>query len=68
MTLKTRHQIKKEAKEMAIYKEFKKLTANPENSIVAVRNYLAEKYDYGAQSTIWNICKRVEARLGIKES
>ena len=63
MTFKTPYRIEKENKEMTIYREYKKLTANPNNAIGAVKAYLMDKYDIHAQSTIWNICKRVEARL-----
>jgi hypothetical protein len=68
MTLKTDYRIKKEAKEMAIYNEFQKLAANPENAIKKINQYLMKKYDINAEGTIWNIRKRVEKRLNIQAS
>lgn len=63
MTLKTPTQKKREAKDMVIYGEFKELSANPDNAISAINEYLMKKYRLKSASTIWQIRKRVEARL-----
>lgn len=63
MTLKTANQRKKEAKEMAIYTEFVELSKNPENATTAINEYLMKKYGIKSSSTIWQIRKRVPARL-----
>jgi hypothetical protein len=64
---KTEFQKEKEAKDLAIYKEFKKLTATPGASTGEVTKHLMLKYRLHSPSTIWGIRKRVEARLSAKE-
>lgn len=68
MTLKTPYQLKQEAKDMAVYRDFIELASNPENAISAINAHLMKKYDISAPSTIWVIRRRVEARLKAQQS
>ena len=61
--IKTDFRIKKEAREIAIYNEWNELMAQPGAMASAVDRYLREKYEFGADSTIWFIRKRVEKKL-----
>lgn len=63
MTFKTEHAKKKEARDAAVYKEWQELTANPENSKTAVSEHLMKKYGVYSRATIWQMCRRAEARL-----
>ena len=62
MTLKTENQKKQEATDAAIYRDWLKLTANPENSRTVVTERLMKKYGK-CSSTIWKARNRAEARL-----
>lgn len=62
MTLKTENQKKQEATDAAIYRDWLKLTANPENSRTVAAERLMKKYGK-CRSTIWKACTRAEARL-----
>jgi hypothetical protein len=61
--LKTDFQLKKEAKELAIYNEWNELMKQPEAMATAVDKFIMEKYSVFSKSTIWFIRKRVEERL-----
>lgn len=65
--IKTPFRIKKEARELAIYNERKELMAQPGAMATAVDKYLTKKYEFGSETTIWFICKRVERRVKIGE-
>ncbi len=67
MEMITPYRRKKLNKEMAIYNEWKRLMAEPGAMATRVREVLMEKFDVAAPSTIWLICKRVEARLATGE-
>lgn len=60
---KTPFRIKKEAKELIIYNERKELMSQPGAMATAVDKYLTQKYEFGSETTIWFICKRVEKRI-----
>jgi len=61
--IKTPFRIRKEARELAIYNEWNELMRQPGAMASAVDSYLREKYDLGADSTVWAIRKRVGRRL-----
>lgn len=61
MTLKTENQKKQEATDAAIYRDWLKLTSNPENSRTVAAERLMKKYGK-CRSTIWKACNRAEAR------
>jgi hypothetical protein len=61
--IKTSFRLKKEARELAIYNEWKELMKHPGAMATAVDAYLTEKYEFGSQTTVWFIRKRVEKRL-----
>jgi hypothetical protein len=60
---KTEWRLKKEARELAIYDEWKALMGEPGAMATAVNLHLTQKYGFGSDSTIWFIRKRVEKRL-----
>ena len=60
---KTKFQQEREQRELAIYTEYQSLAAAPDNSKVAIAEYLCEKYHLATISTIYSIRKRVENRL-----
>lgn len=62
-SIKTQFQLEKEAKELAVYNEHKKLMAQPGAMATAVDEILMRKYGIYSKSTIWFIRKRVEKRL-----
>lgn len=62
MTLKTNYQKQIEARNAAIYKEYKRLSANPDNSKLMIAQRLMEKHNIHSRSTIWTICKKEEAK------
>jgi hypothetical protein len=66
--LKTKWRLEKEAKELAVYNERQELIRKPGAMATAVDAYLADKYGFGAQSTVWFICKRVEKRLASEQN
>jgi hypothetical protein len=61
--IKTPYRIKKEARELSIYNEWKELMKEPGAMATAVDTYLTDKYEFGSQTTVWFIRKRVETRL-----
>lgn len=61
MTLQTQFQIRRQKKRDEIYAEYKRLTANPANSRSAIIEYLKNKFNVGAASTIYGIIKEREA-------
>ena len=61
--IKTDYRIRREARERAVYEEWNELMKQPGAMASAVDRYLRDKYDFGADSTIWNIRKRVARRL-----
>lgn len=60
---KTAYQVEQEAKDGAIYNEWNELMQVPGQSRTGVTQYLMQKYNIHASSTIWFIRKRVEKRL-----
>lgn len=62
-TFKTKFQVEKERRDLAIYTEYQELVADPEKSKVAIAEYLCEKYHIASLSTIYDIRDRVEKRL-----
>lgn len=65
--LKTPYRVDKEAKELAIYKEYNDLMSKAGQSATAVVEYLMEKHNIHSASTIYLIRKRVEERLKTQE-
>jgi len=61
--LKTKWRLRKEAQDLEIYKEYQELMSVEGAMAMAVMRYLIEKYDLGAESTVWSIRKRVEKRI-----
>lgn len=61
--IKTPFRIKKEARELAIYNEWSELMSQPGAMATAVDRYLTQKYEFGSETTVWFIRKRVEKRL-----
>lgn len=57
----------KKARDLALYNEFQKLTADPEASRTEVTRYLMEKYGLSSESSVWIIRKRVEQRLAAEK-
>jgi len=66
--IKTQFCINKEAKDLAIYKEWNELMKQPGAMVGAVNQHLCRKYGVYATSTIWSIRKRVEKRLKKQEN
>lgn len=69
---KTNHyetDLKKERwqRNLAIYEEFQRLTADPLASKVVVTRHLMKKYNLHSESTVWAIRKKVERALATKE-
>lgn len=62
-TFKTKFQVEKERRDLAIYTEYQELVADPEKSKVAIAEYLCKKYHIASVSTIYDIRDRVEKRL-----
>lgn len=63
LEFKTKWQMKKESKELALYTEYQQMIAVPGRSKVEIAKYLAEKYELATISTVYAIRKRVEKRL-----
>ena len=61
MTLQTQFQIRRQKKRDEIYAEYKRLAANPDNSRSAIIEFLKNKYNIGAASTIYGIIKEHES-------
>jgi hypothetical protein len=64
MTLQTQFQIRRQKKRDEIYAEYCKLAANPANSRSAIIEYLKNKFNIGASSTIYGIIKEKENKNG----
>lgn len=64
---KTRFQAERDARDLAIYNEWNKLAADPEQSRVEINNYLMMKYRIHSSGTVYQIRKRVEAMLKREE-
>ena len=62
MTLQTEYQKKRAKKRADIYAEYRRLVANPDNSRSAIVQYLMNKYNIGAASTIYGIIKEREVQ------
>ena len=62
---KTPYQEKKEARELQIYNDYQKATADPSASRTAVRDYLMQKYNIGSTATFYAILERTEKRLAL---
>lgn len=60
---KTVYQLEKEAKDMAIYKEWNELMQVPGQSATGVTQHLMQKYNIHSASTIWVMRQRAEKRL-----
>lgn len=63
MALLTKLQKEAERLDAVVYREWTKLTANPNNSKTAVAEELMRKHGVKSRSTIWKMCKRAEARI-----
>lgn len=61
MTLRTEYQEKVRQRNAEIYREYKKLAANPENARTAISKLLQEKYE-ASPTTIWRAIKQGESR------
>jgi len=61
MTLMTEYQKKRAKRRADIYAEYRRLVANPDNSRSAIIDYLRNKYNVGAASTIYGIIKEHES-------
>lgn len=60
MTLLTPYQQERQRKRNEIYAEYRKLAANPANMPSAIIQYLMNKFNVGAASTIYGIIKEKE--------
>ena len=61
--IKTKFQLRKEARELEIYNEWNELMSQPGAMAVAVNEYMMSKYDIYGAATIFFIRKRVEKRI-----
>lgn len=61
MTLMTEYQKKRAKRRADIYAEYRRLVENPDNSRSAIIDYLRNKYNVGAASTIYGIIKEHES-------
>ena len=61
MTLQTEYQKRRAKRRADIYADYRRLVANPANSRSAIIDYLKNKYNIGAASTIYGIIKEKEA-------
>lgn len=57
----TEYQKKRAKRRADIYAEYRRLVANPDNSRSAIIDYLRNKYNVGAASTIYGIIKEHES-------
>ena len=57
----TEYQKKRAKRRADIYAEYRRLVANPANSRSAIIDYLRNKYNVGAASTIYGIIKEHES-------
>lgn len=65
---KTPFRVEKEAKELAVYNDYKELMTVQGQSATAVTEHLMAKYGIHSASTIYEIRKRVEARIKAEEA
>ena len=63
---KTQHQIEKEAKEDALYKDYLDLTSDKERSKTVINGMLMAKYKIYGVSTIYAMVRRAKARAQAK--
>lgn len=63
LRMKTKLQEEREARDLAIYKEYNELAANPQQSRVALNEYFMQKYNIQSSGTLYVILKRVAKRL-----
>lgn len=63
---KTPYQERKEARELAIYNKYIKLTEDPHNSRTKVRDALMAEFNIGSQSTFYSMIERVAERLSVQ--
>lgn len=63
MTLRTPLQTEREARDLAIYREYKELVDGQGASKTVVTELLMKKYGIHSQATIYVIRRRVEKRL-----
>jgi hypothetical protein len=56
----TEYQKKRAKRRADIYADYRRLVANPDNSRSAIIQYLMDKYNIGAASTIYGIIKEHE--------
>jgi len=61
-TLMTPFQIRRQKKRDEVYAEYVRLAANPASSRSAIIEYLKNKFNIGAASTIYGIIKEKEAQ------
>ena len=64
---RTTFQEERDARDLAIHNEWNKLAADPEQSRVEINNYLMNKYGIHSPGTIYEIRKRVAAKISGKE-
>lgn len=60
---RTDYKIRMEKRNLSIYEEYNRLTAEPGVSKGKVEEYLMKKYDISSRSTIWAIRKQMEAKM-----
>lgn len=65
---KTDRQFARQKRDLDIYNEYNKLTADKEQSKTVVNKYLMKKYDISSEGTIYVIRRRVEKRLKEEEA
>lgn len=65
--MKTKLQEEREARDLAVYKEYNELAANPLQSRVALNEYFMEKYNFRSSGTLYTILKRVKAKIEEEE-
>lgn len=68
LRVKTQLQEQREARDLAIYNEYRHLVSNPEQSKGEVIKFLMEKYDLHSNGTVYVILKRVHNRIAQEKS
>lgn len=63
MELKTQWQKEKEARDFAIYNDYKTMSKDPSNAKTEINKLLMKRYGLHAMSSIYAAIKRVEKRL-----
>ncbi len=63
---KTDYQKEKEEKELQFYTKYQELTANPQNSKMAVMDSLMKEFGIHGYATVYNLLRRVERRIAVK--